>query len=308
MFSRSSMRALVATVAASVVALTGCASDGEPDPTTQPGGVLAGVTWTSGTTDKPVLEFDSPLAISATEVRVVNQGAGDAIGQGDIITINFVVVNAETGDEQFSSWDAGVPESLPLGSADLDPIIRDAMLGQQVGVQFLYASPGSVDPTTGMATSVLMAVIVIDVTSVLDRAQGEEVEPAEGLPTVQLDATGSPSIVIPDGEPPAELVSQILIQGEGPALTEGQSMTAHYTGWLWDGEPFDSSWARTMPLDITVAPGFVIQGWVDGLVGVPVGSQVLLIIPAELAYGDTGQGSIPPGATLVFVVDILAAV
>jgi len=105
----------------------------------------------------------------------------------------------------------------------------------------------------------------------------------------------------------AELVAQPVIQGEGDLVEVGDSVTVHYTGWLWDGEQFDSSWDRGAPATFRLADGALIDGWVQGLAGQAVGSQVLLVVPSDLGYGDAGTGSIPGGATLVFVVDILAA-
>ena len=83
-------------------------------------------------------------------------------------------------------------------------------------------------------------------------------------------------------------------------------VNVHYSGWTWDGNQFDSSWERGRPAEFTVSPQSLIQGFVQALEGVTVGSQVIAIIPPELGYGDTGTGSIPGGATLVFVVDVLS--
>ena len=96
-------------------------------------------------------------------------------------------------------------------------------------------------------------------------------------------------------------------QGDGPAVEEGDTVTVHYTGWLWDGTQFDSSWDKGSPATFTLADGQLIDGWVQGLAGQTVGSQVLLVIPPELGYGADGNDTIPGGSTLVFVVDILAA-
>ena len=108
-------------------------------------------------------------------------------------------------------------------------------------------------------------------------------------------------------EMPTGLVVQPLIVGDGPAVVEGQSITVQYSGWLWDGTLFDSSWEAGYSASFVLAQESLIDGWVQGLAGQPVGSQVLLILPPELAYGDVAQGTIPAGSTLVFVVDILAA-
>jgi peptidylprolyl isomerase len=140
------------------------------------------------------------------------------------------------------------------------------------------------------------------------RASGEPVTPEAGLPAVTLDDVGAPSIEPVAGDPPTGLVVQTLIKGPGEPVAEGAEITAQYAGWLWDGSPFDSSWSRGgEPFTAALAQGSLIDGWVQGLAGQTVGSQVLLIIPPELAYGDQDNGTIPANSTLVFVVDILAA-
>ncbi len=141
----------------------------------------------------------------------------------------------------------------------------------------------------------------------LNRAQGEPVAPAAGLPTIELAANGAPSIDFANSTKPDGLVVQPLIAGDGAPVADGDSITVHYSGWLWDGAPFDSSWRRAEAITFVIARGSLIDGWVDGLVGQPVGSQVLLVVPPEKGYGAADMGVIPPHSTLVFVVDILAA-
>ena len=87
----------------------------------------------------------------------------------------------------------------------------------------------------------------------------------------------------------------------------GQTVVVKYTGWLWDGTQFDSSWDadRVYPV-ANVGQAQVIAGWNQGLVGLTVGSQALLVIPPDLGYGSTASGPIPADSTLVFVVDVLA--
>ncbi|MFB9955262.1 FKBP-type peptidyl-prolyl cis-trans isomerase [Cellulomonas denverensis] len=139
---------------------------------------------------------------------------------------------------------------------------------------------------------------------VLDAPEGEAVAPAEGLPTVTLAEDGEPSITPVDGDAPTELIVQPLIKGTGPEVTSTGTVVANYSGWLWDGTSFDSSWSRGAPTAFGLNQ--VIAGWTQGLAGQTVGSQVLLIIPPDLGYGDEDQDSIPGGSTLIFVVDILA--
>jgi len=105
---------------------------------------------------------------------------------------------------------------------------------------------------------------------------------------------------------PEELVAQTLIKGEGDKVAVGDSITVHYTGWVWDGDQFDSSWANGSSISFTLSSDSLIEGWVQGLEGQTVGSQVLLVIPPDLGYGEQESDSIPANSTLVFVVDILA--
>ena len=80
----------------------------------------------------------------------------------------------------------------------------------------------------------------------------------------------------------------------------------HYTGWLEDGTLFDSSVGRGQPFTFQIGKGNVIPGWDEGVATMKVGGKRQLVVPAALAYGDTGAGStIPPGATLIFEVELL---
>ena len=97
----------------------------------------------------------------------------------------------------------------------------------------------------------------------------------------------------------------MLIEGSGSVIEIGDDVTVHYTGWTWDGEQFDSSWDRQAPANFSVSPDGLIEGFVQALEGVKVGSQVIAVIPPDLGYGDVDQGSIPAGSTLIFVIDVL---
>jgi len=95
--------------------------------------------------------------------------------------------------------------------------------------------------------------------------------------------------------------------GTGPSPQAGQTAVVHYTGLLTDGRKFDSSKDRNEPFRFPIGQGRVIKGWDEGVASMKVGGQRKLIIPPELGYGDRGAGSvIPPGATLVFEVELLS--
>jgi FKBP-type peptidyl-prolyl cis-trans isomerase len=100
-----------------------------------------------------------------------------------------------------------------------------------------------------------------------------------------------------------------LVAGTGPVPAAGATVRVHYTGWLEDGTKFDSSLDRGEPLAFPIGRGRVIKGWDEGVGTMQVGGKRRLIIPAPLGYGARGAGGvIPPGATLVFEVELLGVV
>jgi peptidylprolyl isomerase len=97
-----------------------------------------------------------------------------------------------------------------------------------------------------------------------------------------------------------------LVVGPGASPTAGDRVEVHYTGWLEDGKKFDSSVDRGEPFVFPLGAGRVIRGWDEGVASMKVGGRRRLIIPASLGYGDRGAGRvIPPGATLIFEVELL---
>jgi len=113
----------------------------------------------------------------------------------------------------------------------------------------------------------------------------------------------------------ATLQIDTIKSGHGRAAVAGDLVTVHYTGWLYDesaadnrGEKFDSSVDRGDKFQFPLGAGRVIKGWDEGVAGMLIGEQRVLTIPPDMGYGDRGAGAvIPPGATLVFEVELFDA-
>ena len=147
-------------------------------------------------------------------------------------------------------------------------------------------------------------------------------DPQGDLPAIDLREGRSAPVMEPaDGPPPKEITAEVLEAGDGPEIGPDDVVTANYTGYLWDGEQFDSSFrhsaaqssesgegpeAASVPLVESL--NRLVPGWKWGLAGTHVGDQVLLVIPPQWAYGDQDRGPIPADSTLVFVVNVTDAV
>ena len=100
---------------------------------------------------------------------------------------------------------------------------------------------------------------------------------------------------------------QILQKGDGKQATKGAGVSVHYKGQLLDGTVFDSSYKRKEPIDFNVGLGQVISGWDEGILLLQVGDKARFVIPSNLGYGSAGAGGvIPPNATLIFDVELMA--
>ncbi len=104
-----------------------------------------------------------------------------------------------------------------------------------------------------------------------------------------------------------ELTIEKITEGQGAAAKKGDTVSVHYAGSFLDGKKFDISMDRNEPFTFVLGAGQVIAGWDLGVATMKIGDKVRLTIPPELAYGREGYpGAIPPNATLLFEVELLA--
>lgn len=128
---------------------------------------------------------------------------------------------------------------------------------------------------------------------------GDNENQAAAIATAVTDAAG------PSGRVERLIVDDIII-GDGEEVGNGDMVTVNYIGTLENGQEFDNSYERGTPFTFTLGEGRVIDGWEQGVAGMKVGGQRILVIPPSLGYGSNGAGPIPGNATLVFAVELLS--
>ncbi len=260
---------------------------------------------------QPEVTFPFPISGTGLETNILIEGNQGLLVGSQRVGMHFAGFNASTG-EQFQASEFGTEnfiyqDLIPGGSPDFCNALTGVPVGSRVAV---LLSPENVHggegiPTLGLGPDDGVVFVFDIVKAFLPKANGSARAAEAGMPTVILAPSGQPGIQIPQSAAPAEFRRSILIEGRGETVSVGDNVTVHYTGWTWEGEEFDSSWPRQAPAAFDVTTDGLIEGFVQALDGVPVGSQVIAVIPPDLGYGDAAQGSIPPGSTLIFVIDVL---
>lgn len=267
---------------------------------------------------KPTVTFAKPFSVASTQSKVIKEGSGPKLAEGQEVVVDYVGINGRDSKEFDSSWKNGAPTSFGLAKGQLINGFVTGLVGKPVGSRVLITIPpkdgygANGQPQAGIKGTDSL-VFVIDVKKAykpLSKAEGTKVTPPKGLPTVKTDAKDIPTaITIPKGAAaPKKLVAQPLIKGKGPKVTAKQTINFHYMAVNWrTGKPFDSSWQRGKYENLPLAQT-PVKGLTEGLVGQTVGSRVLLVLPPNKSFGqDLPQTDVKKTDTVVFVVDILGA-
>ena len=188
-----------------------------------------------------------------------------------------------------------------------------------LGISLLLSGCSSSSTTEAITSSAPATDAASAPYATTDCASAQPPVPAQSVPmegqeiggvVVQLDPAGVPTVTVSATAAAAtELGSIDLVTGEGAPVELGANVEVNYCGiGLSSRTMFDSSWARGAPASFPLNPGGLIQGWIDGLPGMKVGGERLLLIPGSLGYGATPpQGSgIEPDETLIFIVQVTA--
>jgi FKBP-type peptidyl-prolyl cis-trans isomerase len=296
-----------------VATLTGCApANNFACEAFQTGNQVEGVTVSENYGETPLVSFASPLTADSVQARVVVDGDGPVFTGRNLVEFEFSGYNGGSGELiQQTAFDGSESPTAFFGP-DQVPNFCVALAGAKEGSRIVALIPpaeahdGQGIPSLGVGPADSF-VFVFDIRKVfLEKASGSAVSPEAGFPAVVTTPEGVPGVTIPQSAPPEELRIAQLIRGDGEVVEMGQLVTMHYSGFLWDNsEKFDSSWDSGQAAQFELQEGALIEGFLKAVVGQPVGSQVIAIIPPAQGYGEAGAGSIPPGATLVFVIDIL---
>lgn len=317
--SRPARAAIVAAVLAIGVGLTGCSGgQGSADASASASASaapaplvsdLGGVTVEGDFGSEPKVTF-TPFSIAETQSKALSQGQGPAVAADDTVKVHYLGVNGRTGEPFDTSFPNPQPVAFPLDG--VVPGFAKGLVGKTQGSRVLIAMPGKDgydsaggNPQAGIQVGDTL-VFVVDIVGIqLREPQGEQVTQPAGQPRI-TGATNDPQVTIPSGAAPKELVVQPLIKGAGPKVTANSTLTVNYRSWLWDGGTRIDDTYATKP-DSGALAG-LIAGWTEGLKDQTVGSRVLLVVPPAKAYPDgLPEASIPAGATIIYVVDILDA-
>ncbi len=312
--------ATTATLVAAALALSSLAACGSSGSSSKK---TANDVTVSGAFDKqPTISVPKGNPPATTDVKVISRGSGPALQMGDLAVVDGYgrTWGSTTQFENTYTSDA-VPDTLPVGTGQIQLTGLDkALLGVPAGSRVLVVLPpkegfGLVAQLPTGVKKTDTAVLVFDVLAGYRGnagPSGQQVSSGGGaLPTVTSSSlTQKPTLSIPKTAAPTKMSVTTLIKGDGPAVAKGQELVVQYLGEIWaSGKEFDSSWQRGAPTAFTVGAGQLIKAWDEGLIGVPVGSRVLIVAPPDSAYGASGQPSagISGTDTLVFVVDVLGA-
>lgn len=243
--------------------------------------------------EKPAAE----LAVTDLE-----EGTGETVGPGAMITAHYTGVGQLSGTKFDSSWDREGAASFSLNQ--VIPGWSKGLVGMKVGGRRELVIPGALaygeqPPEESGIEPDETLVFVVDLVRIDE--PGPKIDEAA---QAAAEARGEPRIEVPDPVP-SELTITDEVEGTGAAVKQRDEVTVSYVGVATStGETFDSSWERGQPITFTLDQ--VIPGWGKGLIGMKVGGRRELVIPPELAYGDNPQSpDIKPGETLIFVVDLV---
>jgi peptidylprolyl isomerase len=308
-----------ASPSSSTASPTGSAT-ASPTPSATPStqivaGPLPGITAGKGFNQKPTIAKGTQTPSTKLAVKTVIAGSGPAIASGDYVQVNYLGQIWDTAKVFDTSFGRG-PYTNVIGQGKVIPGWDEGLVGRKVHSRVEMAIPpalgyGSSGNSQAGIKGTDTLVFVIDVLNRFNAKSSATGTAAaqhdSSLPKVGTNTDGkAPSITVPKGvKAPTKLVSEYILEGDGPVVKASDTLLLQYKGVLWTtGKTFDASYSHGQLAAFPLAQ--LIKGWQQGLAGKKVGSRVMLVTPPALAYGSQAQTGIPANSTLVFSLDILA--
>ena len=232
---------------------------------------------------------------SGLQYEIINRGSGEQPQMGDKVTVHYSGYLNDSAKTKFdSSLDRDQPFTFKLGKGQVIPGWDEGISLLSVGDKAVLNIPAHLAYGERGAGGIIPpnANLIFEV---------ELLSFETPDPIIAFDVSGKDTITTDSG------LKYIIVQeGEGVTPYASQFVSVHYTGYLTDGNIFDSSIDRGEPIAFPVGVGRVIPGWDEGLMLLNKGAKARLIIPSQLGYGEQGAGNfIPPNATLIFDVELL---
>lgn len=309
-----------------LVALTSCGSDDGEE--TAEGFDAVSIDGEVGSA--PEVDWKSRMDAGDPDTETLVEGDGTELADGDSVVVNYWLGNGYTQDvslDTFGTDDAGTVVTVgeeptpPQQAADVvnTLVAGEIEAGMTVGTRiavtvgsaeaFGDSLPAMAEFDVGNEDALLLVIDLVD--QPLEAPDGKAGPEKVWAPSI-VEKGGLPSGLDFEGipAPPDQLRIASLIEGTGDEVEDGDVLVANYLGQVYQAEaPFDESYSKGAPVPFPIGLGGVVKGWDEALVGVPVGSRVMLQIPPRLGYGEEGnpQAGIKGTDTLYFVIDILAA-
>ncbi|HSH03712.1 MAG TPA: FKBP-type peptidyl-prolyl cis-trans isomerase [Anaerolineae bacterium] len=245
-------------------------------------------------------EYEGQGIVTDSGLRYIEKEAGSGAQPqvGDLVEVHYVGTLLD-GTQFDSSRDRGVPFSFPLGQGRV-------IAGWDEGIALMKEGGTAtlvIPPELGYGAQGAGASIPPNSTLVFEVELVSISEPPTPVPTAPPLPT--PTMSPDETETESGLRYEILVEGDGEPVDDGDIVEVHYVGTLADGTQFDSSRERGEPFAFPLGRGAVIQGWDEGIALLNVGTQARFIIPPELGYGPQDNGVIPPNSTLIFEVEVM---
>lgn len=238
------------------------------------------------------INADTLTTNSGLKYIIWKKGNGEKAESGDNVSVHYAG-RLLTGEPFDNSYESGRPFDFPLGGGRVIKGWDEGIAYLNVGDSATLIIPanlgyGSMDrPNIPANSTLIFDVELVNVKKVVkpvpfDVAGKDTLKTASGLRYIKLNET------------------------TGTQAQAGKNVSVHYTGYLENGNIFDSSISRGQPIAFPLGQGRVIKGWDEGIALLRVGEKARLVIPSDLGYGDAGAGGlIPPGATLIFDVELV---